>query len=150
VSTYEKHLTVPRIHRRPPGHRVACAALASVALGAGTGAAAAEAAPDLRPPDVREATPAVVTPPTFSDVRSPDVRDGRPVVASGGAQDLRSPDAKDAGTPGATVPAPVADTGGLDWELGVAGGGLLTVLVGLGGMTVAARRRSTAGRSAAA
>ena len=65
------------------------------------------------------------------------------------AQDLRSPDARDAGRPPAQVPTPVVDirdapSGGFDWgDAGIGAAGLLAMLSIAGGLAlmVTTRRR---------
>lgn len=77
------------------------------------------------------------------DLRSPDARDagGAAVVV----QDLRSPDARDAATP--IVPAepagpPVVGTDGFGWgDAGIGAAGMLGLVLGMSGLTVLVVRR---------
>jgi hypothetical protein len=82
------------------------------------------------------------------DLRSPDARD----AASGPVQDLRTPDTRDLATRGPiqqrSIPAPrivAVSPGGFDWgDAGVgAGGALGLVLIVTGTGAVLARRRAT-------
>src|ERR671924_298787 len=59
-------------------------------------------------------------------------------------QDLRSPDARDAGRPHPSPsPTPTGDSTGTDWgDVGIVAGGVL-MLIGLGGLVLFARRRGS-------
>jgi hypothetical protein len=85
------------------------------------------------------------------DLRSPDARDAGTRVEA--KQDLRSPDARDAAAGRGTytapnvmivkVPEPVQVEGGIDWtNVGIGAGGLLgLMLLGLGGSLAVVHRR---------
>lgn len=85
------------------------------------------------------------------DLRSPDARDAALSSQAGSYQDLRSPDARDAARPEAlTSPAvdQAAGSPGRDWsDVGFVAGGLLTVVLALGALSVLIRRRRTVRRS---
>ena len=82
------------------------------------------------------------------DLRSPDARDAGLASEARHYQDLRSPDARDAGrVPSTPSPAPSPTDDGTNWgDIGIVAGGAL-LLVGLGVLAMLSRRRLTARRS---
>ncbi|HYF25092.1 MAG TPA: hypothetical protein VD931_05085 [Baekduia sp.] len=76
------------------------------------------------------------------DLRSPDARDAAGTALSAPAQDLRSPDARDAAGVGSGLsPAPAAASGATDWgDVGIIGGASVALAL-LGTGTLVARRR---------
>ena len=99
---------------------------------------------DLRSPDARDAGKVVAPKSIAQDLRSPDARDAGKVVATSNGQDLRSPDARDASRPSTTpVPSSTPDNG-TDWgDVGMIAGAIVLALLAAGGLILVSRRRAT-------
>jgi hypothetical protein len=99
---------------------------------------------DLRSPDARDAGKVVAPKSIGQDLRSPDARDAGKVVATSNGQDLRSPDARDASRP-STSPVPSSTpSAGTDWgDVGIIAGAIALALLAAGGLILISRRRAT-------